>query len=344
MFDHYIAVDWSQKTMAIARMTRHSNRVIERCELPTDLLELKGYLRRLKGKKILTFEETTTSQWLYTELREYVDKIVVCDPWRNHLLKDGPKTDKLDAEKLVKLLRAGLLKPVFHSGDEFLSLRKLVSGYRDVIQAGVRWQNQRIALLYGAGKSKKDPQVDQPVEKFVLSGIDRALALYEQEKHRYEKDFHRRVKTQQPLRNLISLPGIGEIGAVKILARVVEPSRFRSNGAFWSYCGLVKLEKMSGGRSYGKKGSQYCRTLKEVFKTGAMSATQENRDNPLRDYYLSLIHEKNYPDWKARHAVARRLATLALGVLRSGKKYQPHNRKEVWPKKQPIVVSMSTDL
>ena len=58
-------------------------------------------------------EETTTSQWLYTELRDYVDRMVICDPYRNKLLNDGPKTDKIDAAKLVHLLKAGLIKEVY---------------------------------------------------------------------------------------------------------------------------------------------------------------------------------------------------------------------------------------
>ena len=52
-------------------------------------------------------------------------------------MSDGPKTDELDAAKLVKLLKEGFLKPVFHSADEFIYLRKLVSGYEDMIKAGV---------------------------------------------------------------------------------------------------------------------------------------------------------------------------------------------------------------
>lgn len=69
-------------------------------------------------------EETTTSQWLYTELRNHVDKLVACDTHRNKLLSEGAKTDKIDAEKLVQLLRANLLKEIYHSNDRFIELRK----------------------------------------------------------------------------------------------------------------------------------------------------------------------------------------------------------------------------
>ena len=87
---------------------------------------------------------------------------MVCDPYRNHLLSDGPKNDRIDAEKLVKLLRAGLLKPVFHSGDALHSLRKIVSGYEDVVKAGVRQKNQRSALFRAVGLSKKETALLDP--------------------------------------------------------------------------------------------------------------------------------------------------------------------------------------
>ena len=111
VYDHYIAVDWSVKNMAIARMTKKSNKITV-IDVPSDVLELRVYLKNLDGRKILTIEETTTSQWLYTELKDCVNRIIICDPTRNKLLDDGPKTDKIDASKLVQLLRAGLMREV----------------------------------------------------------------------------------------------------------------------------------------------------------------------------------------------------------------------------------------
>ena len=104
-YDHYIAVDWSIGNMAIARMTGKSNKITV-VDVPSDVSELKLYLKNLRGRKALTLEETTTSQWLYTELKGEVDRLLICDPVRNHLLSEGAKTDKIDASKLVQLLRA----------------------------------------------------------------------------------------------------------------------------------------------------------------------------------------------------------------------------------------------
>jgi hypothetical protein len=41
-------------------------------------------------------------------LKPQVQEIVVCNPRRNALLKEGSKSDKVDARKLAELLRAGM--------------------------------------------------------------------------------------------------------------------------------------------------------------------------------------------------------------------------------------------
>jgi len=322
IYDHYIAIDWAAANMAIARMTRKSNK-IKVIDVPSDIGELKFYLKNLKGSKILTVEETGPSQWLYTELEDYVDRLLVCDPCRNSLLNEGPKTDKIDAAKLVQLLRAGLLKEVYHSNDRFVYLRRIVSGYEDLVKAGVRVQNQRYSLLRVCGKTgyENEVKLENRNEQFVLDCLDRQIKAYKEEKESYEKEFKRLSKEYPEIKHQKSLPGIGYINAVKIVARVVTPHRFSEKGHYISYAGLIKHKKLSGGRSYGKKNSRYCRMMKNVYKSSVLAAIGGN--NPINDYYEYLIKEKGYPKYNARHQACRKLAILSLGVLKSGKKYQP---------------------
>lgn len=329
IYDHYIAIDWSIENMAIARMTKKSNKIIL-IDVPSDIVEMKVYLKRLKGSKILVVEETTTSQWLYAELRDYVDMMIVCDPYRNKLLNDGPKTDKIDADKLVHLLKAGLIKEVYHSSDKYLYLRRFVSGYEDLIKAGVRLKNQRYSLLRACGKrgyERTGTKLDSEGDQFVLDCMDRQIEGHKQEKEYYEQEFERLSREYPEISHQKSLPGIGPIHAVKIVARIVTPYRFADNGNFLSYAGLVKLEKVSGGRSYGRKNSRYCRQLKSIYKTSTWAAIGGN--NPINNYYEHLINEKGYTEYNARHKACRRLAILSLGVFKSGKKYQPYWRDEI---------------
>ena len=85
------------------------------------------------------------------------------------------------------------------------------------------------------------------------------------EKEGYEKEFKRLAKKHPEIRHQKSLPGIGTINAVKIVARVVTPYRFADKGHYLSYSGLIKLEKISGGRSYGKRNPRYCQAVKKCL-------------------------------------------------------------------------------
>lgn len=228
IYDHYLAIDWSIDNVSIAWMTKKSNKITV-IDGPSDIEGVRIYLRRLKGKKILAVEETTTAQWLYTELRDYVDKILICDPHRNRLLSDGAKTDKIDAMKLVHLLKAGLMKEVYHSTEKFLYLRRFVSGDEDLVKAGVRLQNQRYSLLRACGRRGYDwmgTKLDSQGDQFVLDCLDRPIEAYRREKEGYEKEFERLARQYPEIRNQRSLPGIGPIHAVIIVARVVSPYRF----------------------------------------------------------------------------------------------------------------------
>ena len=134
-------------------------------------------------------------------------------------------------------------------------------------------------------------------------------------------------KKHLSIKNQETIDGIGPINSVKIVARVVNAERFKEKGDYIIYCGLLKYDKLSGGKSYGKRTPRYCRQLKCVYKTAAMAATLG--DNYFNDYYEYLLNEKRFPEHQARHAVARKIATVSYGVMKSGKKFNPIRRNKL---------------
>lgn len=318
-YDQYVGLDWSLKIMAIAHMSRRDQtpRVFER---PASLKDLKAYLGSLKGRVILTFEESGFAHWLYLELLDEVDRIVICDPFKNKLLHHGPKTDKIDARKLCQLLRAGLLTEVFHSTSALYELRLLVSAYDDVVRSGVRLLNQQAALRLTHRDTGKTASF---IGGFLKENID----LYRKTKEQYERRFRASARRNSLVRFQRQLPGIGTLGAVKIVACVVDARRFPNTGKYFSYCGLIKHEKLSGGRSYGRRKPRYSRMLKSVYKTAALAAI--NGKNPIRQYYDYLLAQ-GVAEHNARHAVARYIARTSLGMLKSRTRYEPYR----WRKNQ----------
>jgi hypothetical protein len=319
-YDYYIGLDWSQAKMAIAISQKGSDesRVVE---LDSDVLRLKYFLRSLKGKKILTFEESTASQWLWCELRNFVNEIIVCDPYHNFLLSSGPKNDRIDASKLLELLRAGLLKPVFHSSADFMQYRVLLSAYTDLVKTGVAWKNR----LGARQRSRTGEKAESGHEVFCEAVAEYIIEYYEIFKKSFEDKFREIVKKSKVMSLLTRIPGVGIIGAFKIGTIVVDAGRFKTRGHFLSYCGLIKHKKMSGGRNYGNRSPRCSRTLKSVFKTAAFSCAYGRGENSMKDYFSSLI-AKGKPVHAARHMVARKIAVTALAIMKSGKQY---NAKEV---------------
>ncbi|MGD8780651.1 MAG: transposase [Ignavibacteria bacterium] len=320
-YDRYIAVDWSKNTMAIARLTSHAlkPKVIE---VASDIKEMKLYLKRLTGKKILTIEETTTSQWLYVELLDYVDRIVICDPYRNRLLSDGPKNDKIDAKKLSILLKGGMIKEIYHTTDKIYKLRKYVSAYDDLIKYGVRLLNQKSAIYLSEGLSNRKAVIPkEPITKFILERLEKAIEVYEENKQQYKELFKKISKKNKLISNQITLPGIGEAFAVRIVSTVVDARRFKRAGHYLVYCGLVKHEKFSGGKCYGKRKPRCNRSMKAVYKMAALAAIRSN--SPMKQYYEYLV-KKGLPEHNARNAVARYIAKLSYGMMKNQEKHQPY--------------------
>jgi hypothetical protein len=70
--------------------------------LETEAATILQFFAGLRGTLSVTFEEGTWSAWLYDLLKPRVDKLTVCNPRKNALLKDGNKSDRIDARKLAE--------------------------------------------------------------------------------------------------------------------------------------------------------------------------------------------------------------------------------------------------
>lgn len=325
-YDHYLALDYSQEGYSLGRVTgKMKNPKIVKGSRRVEEIQL--HLKELRGKKILTIEETTSTHWLYVELKEYVDKIVVCDPYRNSLLSEGAKDDDIDAGKLSLLLRGGLLKEVFHTMDEDYMIRKLISSYEDLIKSGVRVKNQQSSIYRSMGLSykKKESLGNNPIVKFIETQQNISIGVYEESKENYIKEFEQLRSKIKVIEYMCKVAGIDTISAVKIYGTVIDAKRFLTKNKYWGYCGLVYHQKLSGNRSYGKRKTRYSRVLKGVYKTAALAAIRGNND--ISEYYKYLL-SKGLPEDKARNQIARYIATVTYAIMKYETEYIPYMWKK----------------
>lgn len=323
----YIGLDAHSSTCTFC-VTNKEGVIEDTAEIVTNGRLLVDYVRGIPGKKELTFEECELSSWLYEILRKEVDKVVVCNPVENRKYKKA-KTDKIDAKNLASLLRGNFLKEVYHNGSEKEKLRDLMSGYQDLIEEIVRVKNRYKLLFRKEGKRKTGRGVYR--DESLLEGLEREdfkfigkqwfglLEVMEKSRKSFVKEIKKESNKHKEIGYLVTLTGIGEINAAKIVAQVIDAKRFRTKYKYYSYCGLVRHRQISGGKVYGDKKIWGNRVLKSVYKTAAEVVLKGK--SGLRRYYDGM-REKGNSHKNAKNAVARKIAGISLAMMKKGEKYR----------------------
>jgi len=344
--EKYIGMDVHQATISVAVMDGDGKLIME-CLLETKAATILEFIQGLRGTLFLTFEEGTSAAWLHDLLKPHVSRLVVCDPRKAALLKQGNKSDRIDARKLAELLRTNQLTPVYHGEHGIRTLKELGRSYLTVTKDLTRTMS-RIKSLYRSwaipcpGTTVYAPHHRlEWLVKIVQPGVRvRAEHLYEQ------------LDTLQPIRQqarrellleshkhpavklLRQIPSIGPIRAALLVALLQTPHRFRTKRQLWAYSGFAVETHDSGEYRYVRGKVQrnreritvrglndnHNRDLKNLFKGAAISAS--TRPGPLHDFYVARIAKGMRPTM-ARLTLARKIAAITLTMWKKGVSFDP---------------------
>jgi hypothetical protein len=144
--EKYIGMDVHQATISVAVMDSRGKLIMESI-VETKAATILEFLQGLRGSLSVTFEEGTSAAWLHDLLKPHVTRVVVCDPRKNALLKDGSKSDRIDARKLAELLRGNQLTSVYHGEHGMRTLKELGRSYLTITKDLTRVMS-RIKALY----------------------------------------------------------------------------------------------------------------------------------------------------------------------------------------------------
>ena len=298
--------------------------------IPTKEQVIRTLISSIPGCKSLTFEESSMAQWLVAVLDGCVDKMIVCNPIYI-TKKTKAKTDYIDALHLATELRAGNLTPVYHDHkNPLLDLRLLVSAYRSVVRQHVQTKNRFRTLFRSEGieipagekafgSYEITRRLKSPSRREIASRLLEQYLEAESARNKYLTNFKNITKENPSIEKLRDIPGIDYVRAVTIAAIVGEAKRFLNKHHYWSYCGLVRHKQISGGTNYGYKKSRGRSELKEAY-IGAAESCLINPNNPFRRLYDK--HRSEGRDHRAaKKSVARKIASVSLLILRTGKRF-----------------------
>jgi transposase len=128
-------------------------------------------------------------------------------------------------------------------------------------------------------------------------------------------------------RRLMTIPGIGPIGATALAASITDPHQFRSGRQFAAWLGLTPLQKSSGGKErlgrISKMGDKY---LRKLLIVGMTSLVRRAKYNPkTADPRLADLLARK-PVRVATVAMANKTARIIWAVMARGEIYRAGHR------------------
>jgi transposase len=174
------------------------------------------------------------------------------------------KTDRLDAIKLARLLRAGELTPVWVPDAAHEAMRDLVRSRADAMQHLMAAKRQLLAFLLRQGriyngrkhwtrtyfKWLAEQKFDHPAHQIVFQDYINTVLDGRQRHDQLIKMIEGVISqwSMKPLHDaLCTMRGIDTISAATILCATGDLRRFPSPGKLSAYFGLVPAEHSSGG-------------------------------------------------------------------------------------------------
>jgi transposase len=337
----YIGMDVHKETISIAVMKDDGKLVMESI-IETKASTILQFIEGVRGDLHVTFEEGTWAAWLYDLLKPHVTELVVCDPRKNALMKEGNKSDKIDARKLADLLRGGYLRSVYHGENGLRTLKELARSYLTISKDLTRVMNRVKALYRSWGICCAGQQVYAPrhrsewLNKIGETGVRRRAEFFYQQldalrtlHQAVRRDLLAESRKHSATKLLREIPSIGPIRAALLIALIQTPHRFRSKRQLWTYSGLAIDTRNSAqhrfvdGQLQRSKKPQQLRGLnqnhnhdmKAVFKSAATMAS--GGEGAFHDFYQGLLTKGMEPAM-ARLTLARKIAAITLTIWKKG--------------------------
>jgi transposase len=303
----------------------------------TCLTSVQAYtkvLRPLRRRCLVTFEVGPQAQWVSKIVRPLAREVLVANPalipW---IYRSGRKNDRLDAQKLARLLHIGQLPTVHLPPAEVSLWRELIQYRRRLVNEQSRVKNRIHALLRSealrcphrscwtrAGQAWLQGLVFAQARQVVLRDLLRRLADTRQSIRTVERELDT-IADHQPLVGLLrTIPGIGPRTAEAIAAYTDDPRRFRNRKHYASYFGLTPTEHSSGRvQRHGRISRRGPSVVRWVLAEAVHQAVRRN--GVIRAYYQRLCRGRGDRRKKALVGTARKLLTVCFAMLRDGTEF-----------------------
>jgi transposase len=237
------------------------------------------------------------------------------------------KDDKLDSEKIARLMRGGTFPMSYVYPREMRATRDLVRRRmflvrrRSELLAHVQLTNQQYnhdpfekMLQYASNRDVLD-RFEQPSVRLSVEADLATVDHYDKLLTQLEKDLVRQATLHDPrtCRLLRTIPGIDKVLSLVLLYEIHTIDRFPSVGDFLSYARLVTPKQTSDGKVTGHSGAKIGNVhLKWAFSEAVLWMLRNSDDAKA---FLKR-KEKKYGKARAMSLLARKIARAVYQMLK----------------------------
>ncbi|MDZ7800516.1 MAG: IS110 family transposase [Trueperaceae bacterium] len=343
-------VDIGDDTSSVCILDAASGDVLEETRVRTRVADVERYFARLDPLRV-AIETGTHSSWIARAISDAGQDVTIANAAHVRLIHGSKrKNDRLDAEKLGRLLRydRALLAPITHRGraaqldlsvlrarDALVRARTLLINH---VRGVVKSYGQRIPKCETSAFSKHAASHVPPDLLPALQPQIEAIAHLTEQIRSADRRVAELCRTTHPETAVLTqVHGVAETTALTYVLTLEDPNRFHRSRDVGAYLGLTPGQRQSGGRDpdrhITKAGDRALRRL--LIQCAQRILGKRGIDSDLKRHGQRIM-QPGTKEAKRRAvvAVARKLAILLHRLWITGEVYEPlHNNQ---PKPTPL--------
>ena len=295
--------------------------------------ELTSFFRTL-GQDAQVVMEASTGSFRFSEMvAQHAGRVAVSDPAQTRgALSQAVVNDHKAAETLARLLQSSFVREVWVPPAANRALRAQTALYQDLSRIRTQLINRlksllqqefidfRVGTLGPASHSFLNEQFkDQPELRFYLCSLARSINHLHSELTQLEYSLGAWCKQSEDAQLLLTIPGMGVILAITILAQIGDIKRFPTAARLCSYAGLVPRVYESGKtRHYGHISRAGRSAMRWALTLAAWRGS--GRAKAIDDFKRRLSERR--PKMVASTAAARKLLAVIWSMLTHRKPFR----------------------
>ena len=336
-----VGCDFHPSWQQVAWMDTETGETAER-KLEHSAGEARVFYSTLPVPTLIGVEATGNCQWFLDLMMELGHQVWVGDAAQiraSYVRKQ--KTDKRDAEHVLKLLLENRFPKIWVPNREERDLRQLLLHRHKLVEMRTRVKNELQHLALNQGVQRKRKLWSEAGQQLLRSlplqpwasrrreDLFSLLALLERHIGVLDQAVEKASRLDKMAQLLQTQPGVGPITSLAFVLTIGDVNRFQNGKHIASYLGLIPREHSSAGKQrLGGITKQGNRMMRMLLVEAAQVAVRY--DDGFRKQYLHRCHSK--PKAVAKVAAARKLAVRLYWMLRTQKPYPEIVRIESSPR------------